>query len=558
MMGAPSDSNAGTSPERESSDDGTNTFDMVVRAWLDDQAPYGVLTTDETYRIQSWNRWLESHTGRRASDVVGQKLVDALPELVERRLARYFEEAMAGRAHVLSHRLHGFLILMTTDAGGSRYESMQQSAQIAPLMKGQRVIGTIAMITDVTERAAREADLHVELAARARLLADEHAARTAADVANRAKDDFLAVLSHELRTPLHAILGWTRVLKDVSLGPEKIARGVASIERNAQAQTQLIEDLLDVSRIISDNLRIEKHRVDLKRPIEAAVEIVRPFAEAKGVRLTVTFDPSLCPIAGDAVRLQQIAWNLVGNAVKFTPSGGHVFVEARADEKHIVVSVRDTGRGIAPEFLPHVFERFAQADSSAARQQEGLGLGLAIVKRLVDLHGGAATATSDGVGHGAVFTLTFPHPDVLSDPAPSLVMPAPEIRRSSSATPLAGARILVVDDNEDARELMAMALSHQGAVVSVAGSAAEAKNAIILAAPDVLVSDVGMPGEDGYALIEWLRSAPERAPIPAIAMTGYAGPEAQRRALGSGFNGHLSKPADLDALVSLVAKLVGH
>jgi signal transduction histidine kinase/CheY-like chemotaxis protein len=511
------------------------------------------VTTDDAFRIRGWNAWMEIHTGRKASEMIGRPLAEALPELAERKLLRYFEDAATGQAHLLSQRLHGCLIRMPTEAGGGRYPYMQQSAQIAPLLHGERIVGTVAMISDVTDRTAQEAALRSELAARARSLADEHAARTAADLANRAKDEFLAVLSHELRTPLHAILGWTAVLREGTASLDVAVRALHAIERNAHIQKQLIEDLLDVSRIVSGNLRIETHRVDLQRPIEAAIEILRPVAHAAGVALTVSLDPALRPLAGDATRLQQVVWNLLGNAVKFTPAGGQVSVVAKSHEDHVSLVVRDTGRGIAPEFLPHVFERFAQADTTVSRQHEGLGLGLAIVKTLVELHGGTASVSSEGVGRGAVFELTFPYPRQMPvDPVSAATKTGPH---RAIASALRGVRVLVVDDNDDARDLMTVALSMQGATVTAATSAADAREAVRRERPDVLISDVGMPGEDGYSLMEWIRATPPLSRIPAIALTGYAGLDAQGRANHAGFNAHLTKPVDLDALAAEVAKL---
>jgi len=543
----------GPGSEAPASEVEPTAFESSVRSWLDHHAPYGLLTTDTAFRIRSWNMWLEMHTGRPAKEMIGQRLAVALPELVERRVYRYFEDAMNGQAHLLSQRLHGFLLQMPTEVGGNRYPCMQQSVQIAPLMQGQRIVGTIAMISDVTDRVTQEAALRSELAARAQLLADEHAARTAADLANRAKDEFLAVLSHELRTPLHAILGWTAVLREGSASAEVHGRGLHAIERNANVQRQLIEDLLDVSRIVSGNLRIETHRVDVRRPIEAAVEMLRPAAEAAGVTLTVSLDPELRPVAGDASRLQQVVWNLLGNAVKFTPSGGRVSVVATSHDTHLSLVVSDTGRGIAPEFLPHVFTRFAQADTTVSREHEGLGLGLAIVKTLAELHGGSMRASSEGVGHGATFELTLPYPENAPTESipPSLVSGAHFALRAT----LPGVRVLMVDDNDDARDLMTVALSMQGATVVAVASAAEARTAIEHERPDVLIRDVGMPGEDGYSLMEWVRRSPELATTPAIALTGYAGLDAQARAEQAGFNAHLTKPVDLELLAQQVAKL---
>ena len=307
-----------------------------------------------------------------------------------------------------------------------------------------------------------------------------------------------------------------------------------------------------MSRIVSGNLRIETKRVDLRRAIEAAVEILRPAAEAKKVRLSISIDPDLGPLVGDAGRLQQVVWNLLGNAVKFTSSGGEVTLIATSQERNVSLTVRDTGKGIEPEFIPHVFERFRQADSSATRPQGGLGLGLSIVKRLVELHGGSVTATSEGVGRGATFALTLPSADSDScERGPSDPGASPR-----SAVSLAGVRVLVVDDDDDAREVMALALSQSGATVFVARSAAEARASLAGARPDVLISDVGMPGEDGYALIRSVRSSsPATADIAAIALTGYAGVDDRARAREAGFNAHLPKPVDIDVLVAQVAKL---
>ncbi|GAC1394788.1 MAG: hypothetical protein NVSMB47_04320 [Polyangiales bacterium] len=554
-MSAPTSQRDASDVARQS--ETSESLERAGRRWLEERPTQGVITCDANGRIRSWNRWLEVHTGRPASETLGRPLVEVFPELVERRLAHLFDEALAGQVRLLSQRLHGFLVRIPTHSGSTRFECMQQSAQIAPLAHEGRVVGTIATITDVTDRVSREADLQSEITARARLFADERAARTEADAANRIKDEFLAVLSHELRTPLHAILGWARLLREARVPPEKVAHGVAAIERNAMAQTQLIEDLLDVSRIVSGNLRIESKRVDLRRAIEAAVEIVRPMAEAKGVRLTVTIAPELAPMVGDAGRLEQIVWNLLGNSVKFTPPGGEVALDAASTDEGISMRVTDSGQGIAPEFLPHLFERFRQADSSATRPQGGLGLGLSIVKRLVELHGGTITATSDGRGRGASFALEFPHAagsdsseHGLSDPGGA----------APSTTSLAGVRILVVDDDDDAREVMALALAQEGATVLVAGSAVEARKTLAGAQVDVLISDVGMPGEDGYALIRSVRASfPGRDRIPALALTGYAGLDDRARAREAGFDAHLTKPVDLDALLAQVAQLAhGH
>ena len=538
--------------------DGSEALERATLRWTEGHSPCGVFTIDLLGRVRGWNHWMETHTGRLASEVVGRALVASFPELVTRGLAHYFDEALTGRVGLVSQRLHGFLLRVMTDSGGSRFECMQQSARIATLLDDGEIIGAIATITDVTDRVAREAELQAELVARGRRLESERSAHAAAAASNRAKDEFLAVLSHELRTPLHAILGWTQVLGEGRLAADQLAHGIAAIERNAQIQTQLVEDLLDVSRIISGDLRIDLRPVSLRRPIEAAVEVIRPAAEAKGIRLSVSIDEELGPVLGDAVRLQQVVWNLLANTVKFTPAGGAVSLVAAPDDGFVTLTVSDTGDGITAEYLPHVFERFSQSDNSATRLHGGLGLGLSIVHRLVELHGGTVTAASKGVGLGATFVVTLPRAEG-DTPFSAVVAPrAVADVGSSEAGPLAGVQVLFVDDDPDGREIMALALSLEGAAVVVADSAAEARVALMRLRPDVLVSDIGMPCEDGYALMRSVRAmTSETANVPAIALTGYASLEDRRRAREAGFDAHLTKPADLPALIAEVARLAG-
>lgn len=548
--------------KRKRGSDQSRQLDVALAGWLEDHPPCGVLVSDESGCVRVWNRWMETHTGRVASDVIGRSLADAFPELVERGLLHYFDEALIGQIRLLSQRLHGFLIRMPTNSGGGRFECMQQSGRIAPLLAEGQVVGAIATITDVTDRVVREAELKSELATRARLLVDERASRADADSSNRAKDEFLGVLSHELRTPLHSILAWARVLREERLAPENLSRGLETIERNAKLQAQLVEDLLDMSLIISGDLRIELEPVSLRHAIEAGVLLVRPDADSKGVQLSVSIadDVGIGLVVGDAGRLQQIVGNLLSNTVKFTPSGGEVSLVATSDDGHVSFSVTDTGEGIAPELLPHVFDRFRQSDSTTARRQGGLGLGLSIVKRLVELHGGTVTAASKGVGLGATFRVTLPRAgaDQTLPPSSRKSAAGAPIGAPSNAGLLAGVRILFVDDDPDGREIMAMALVAEGALVVIAGSAEEARVALSRERPDVLISDIGMPGEDGYALIRSVRNTmPLFANTPAIALTGYAGLEDQRRARDSGFDAHHSKPVDLALLFAQVARAVG-
>ncbi|MFN2475698.1 MAG: ATP-binding protein, partial [Chthoniobacterales bacterium] len=398
---------------------------------------------------------------------------------------------------------------------------------------------------------------------REQLLESERSARTEAERASRMKDEFLATLSHELRTPLNAILGWATILRTEPTAAE-VSEGVEVIERNARAQARIIEDLLDMSRIISGKVRLDVQRVDLASVLEAAMETVRPAANAKGVRLHAVLDPLALPVSGDPSRLQQVFWNLLTNAVKFTPRGGRIQVLLGRVNSHLEASVMDTGAGIAPEFLPHVFDRFRQADASTTRRHGGLGLGLAIVKQLVELHGGSVTAKSAGAGHGAAFAVSLPL---------SALHPAseeqPERRHPTSADSLpadvvtsfdlTGVNVLVVDDEPDARGLIARLLTGRRATVRTAGSAGEAFEMLQAEKPDILISDIGMPNEDGYSLIRRVRAldAARGGNIPAPALTAYARTEDRMKAVLAGFQMHVAKPVEAAELLTMVASLAG-
>jgi PAS domain S-box-containing protein len=420
-----------------------------------------------------------------------------------------------------------------------------------------RVLGMLGVLQDVTERKRTEESLreHTEAAERARLQAEE---------ASRLKDEFLATVSHELRTPLTAVLGWSKLLKSDRFDPQSAARALEAIERNAAAQARLIDDLLDVSRVITGKLRLDVRRVELLPVIEAAAESVRPAAEARGVRLDLRLDPAAGPVSGDADRLRQVVWNLLSNAIKFTPGGGSVSVSLGREGAHAELTVADTGAGIAPEFLPHVFDRFRQADGRITRQHGGLGLGLAITRHLVEIHGGTVEAESPGHGAGATFRVRLPLLQTRNADFGSRVDEGhadshqPAIPDPQSAT-LAGLHVLVVDDDDDTRELMAAVLGRAGARVTPAATAAEAFDAAERLRPDVLLADIGMPGEDGYTLIKRVRALGAEAggDVPAAALTAYARPEDRTRALESGFQMHIAKPSDPDALTSAVAKLAG-
>jgi signal transduction histidine kinase/ActR/RegA family two-component response regulator len=392
--------------------------------------------------------------------------------------------------------------------------------------------------------------------ARQKLLLDERRARSEAEAANRIKDEFLATLSHELRTPLTSLLGWASLLRAEDVDDSLREQGLQAIERNARVQTQLIDDLLDVSRIISGKLSLDVRPTEISSVVEAAIAVVRPASDAKGIRLTYTRDPAIGSISGDSARLQQIAWNLLSNAVKFTPERGRIEVRLEQKDSHVQLTVSDNGQGINPEFLPRVFDRFRQADSSTTRDYGGLGLGLAIVRHLVELHGGTVRAESAGESKGASFCVTFP---LIAERIDSSVLSQSGEYGQMDRNSLNGLRVLVVDDEPDARQIISTLIKRTGAEVMACESAHEALEAIEKWHPDVLMSDIGMPGEDGYSLINKVRSLPaERGgDVPAAAFTAYAREEDRQRALDAGYQMHIAKPVSSGQLVAMIAHLAG-
>lgn len=530
--------------------------------WINDLAGQGILITDADLKIRAWNRWLEEHSGLSASEVLGRSLLEVYSVLETRRLDRHYKWVLEGQTRILSQRLHGHLLPLPIDANMSGFSEMQQTARISPLIaEDGRVIGTLTVIEDVTERVAREAELQAQIDARTQALAREKAAREEAEEANRLKDEFLATVSHELRTPLTAILGWSNMLLARRRDEEMHDRGLEIIHRNAQAQNQLISDLLDVSRIISGKLRLDLRTVELPAVIEAAVEATRPAAEAKGVRLTTALDPRSGPINGDADRLQQVVWNLLTNALKFTDAGGEIGVSLSSVDTRVEITVQDSGIGIAPEFLPHIFDRFRQADPGTNRIHGGMGLGLSIVRQLVELHGGTVRAESEGEGKGATFTVSLPFVNFRRGPERAERLPPGAVGHAEITCPpsLQGLRVLAVDDEADTREMIRAVLEHCKMEVITAASASEALEALAQSHPDVLISDLGMPGEDGYALIAKVRALPaERGGhIPAAALTAYVRAEDRVKVLRSGFQLHVSKPLEPNELVAVVANLAG-
>jgi signal transduction histidine kinase/ActR/RegA family two-component response regulator len=423
-----------------------------------------------------------------------------------------------------------------------------------------RNVGRVWSFSDITERRHAEAAAEEAAEERTHLLESERNARADAERASAMKDEFLATLSHELRTPLSAILGWAQVLRLRTSSQEELRHGLEAIERNARMQAQLIEDLLDMSRITSGKLRLDMQPVDPVTFVEAALETVRPAAEAKSIRLEKHLEASTGPVSGDPHRLQQVVWNLLSNAIKFTPHGGIVRIGLRRDAAYVELTVEDSGIGIKPEFLPYVFERFRQADATTTRMFGGLGLGLSIVRRLVELHGGTVRAMSRGEGEGSTFAVRFPfertYASARSRTPKAGAAPATFDFEHADLT---GLKVLVVEDEPDARDLARRVLIECHANVVTASTASEAITAVETEKPDVIVSDIGMPDVDGYELLRRIRAlGPERGGrAPAIALTAFARTEDRMRALRAGFLVHVAKPVEPSELVATVASVAG-
>ena len=460
------------------------------------------------------------------------------------------------------------LIVLTTraDDGHSTAEITRLFQSVGNMVLLERPFGVSSLISTVQTalRARRkqyevrtllryEREAHRE---REQLLAAERAARSEAEHASRMKDEFLATVSHELRTPLNAILGWSQLLRHEHVTKQDMQHGLETIERNARAQTQLIEDLLDMSRIVSGKLRLDVRSLEPAEFIDAAIETVLPAAQAKNIRIDKMLDPAASPIAGDAGRLQQVVWNLLSNAIKFTPKGGKVQVALERIDSHVEIRVADTGRGVRPDLLAHVFERFRQGDSSTTRTYGGLGLGLAIVKHLAELHGGTVRAESAGEDQGSTFTVSIPISVAHMRTSSGRSQHTDEASYfECDRTSLEGLKVLAIDDETDARELVARMLSQCGAEVRTCASASEALDVYRAFGPDVVVSDIGMPGTDGYEFLRRLRETGSRT--PAIALTAFARTEDRTRALLAGYRAHVSKPVEPAELIATIASVAG-
>jgi PAS domain S-box-containing protein len=442
-----------------------------------------------------------------------------------------------------------------------------QSSLSAPMAVMGRIVGTIE-VQSYEQTAYREehatamrmaANLTAIAIENVRLLERESTARASAEESNRLKDEFLATVSHELRTPLTAILGWSRMLQGAPLESDMAVRAIETIKRNAKAQAQIIDDILDVSRIITGNLYLDLQPIELAPVLESAINVVRPTAEAKGIQIEVDFEQEPAAVPGDSNRLQQVFWNLLSNAVKFTPTGGKVTVQLRQVDSNVEIEVADTGQGITAEFLPFVFDRFRQADSTSTRQHGGLGLGLAIARHLIEIHGGSIEARSGGEGEGATFTVRLPLVGSVIEPdtsmnAAKIDEEAESRERLKAQEILSGLHVLIVDDDRDTLDLLSAALTQRSARVTTASSAGEAIRALKFFRPDVLISDIAMPGEDGYELLQKVIALDTVPAIPAIAITAYAKQEDKERALAAGFQRYLAKPVELGEFINAVAE----
>jgi PAS domain S-box-containing protein len=513
--------------------------EQQYRLLVESVSDHAIFMLDVTGHVVNWTPAAERLLGYTADDIVGQSFT--LFFTPEDRQRGTPEQEMrtaetTGRAEAEGWRVR---------KDGSRFWGDEIMSPIRSV--SGELQGFAKVVRDLTDRQRAELE-------RERLY-------TQAQEANRLKDEFLGTVSHELRTPLNAILGWTHLLEtgEMKLDESRRRRAIATIRRNAEIQAQLVDDLLDVSRIISGKMRLEIQPTDLRQVLTNAVESLQPAAEARGIALEISVQGDEAVVSADPDRLQQIVWNLLSNAIKFTPSGGRVCVEGRMSPRGTDIIVEDTGIGIAPEVLPFIFDRFRQGDSSTRRSHGGVGLGLAIVRHLVELHGGSVDAVSRGEGRGTTFTVRLPVGVALPTRAssPPAVPPQTMARDLPS---LKDVRVLLVDDDGETREVLTLFLNKSGAQVLAAESAAQAVALLEQHTPDVIIADIGMPGEDGYMFINKVRtrSTAKKDQPPAIALTAYARKEDRERALKAGFQRHISKPADPSAVLAAVAELLPH
>jgi len=496
--------------------------------------------------VTSWNQSAERLFGFTKEEMIGHSILRIIPPelhheedriLAELRRGNRIERYETERLHKSGRRLHiSLTISPIRDTSGT-------------------IIGAAKVAHDITELRERQAQLTQIAADRELLLQSERAARAEAERLSRLKDEFLATLSHELRTPLNAIQGWTQILRHHNASPQDFQRGLEAIDRNVRAQTQIVSDLLDMSRIISGQVLLEVRPMNLHDVIRSALESVRPSAEGKGIRLHALLDSKLGPVRGDPYRLQQVLWNIFANAIKFTPKGGQVTVALARVDSHAEITVDDTGIGIEPEFLPFVFDRFRQADAGIGRRYGGLGLGLSIVKSLVELHGGAVQVKSAGRDRGSTFTVRLPIYHVRVDDADRWKSMRSDPLDTIELPRLDDTRVLVIDDDLEGCAVMARMLEGRGATVRCIPSGGEALELLARERYHIVLSDIGMPDMDGYDFMQRVRRLPHEhaRAIPAIAITAYARPEDRQRALLAGYQIHLSKPIEAQELIAAIA-----
>ncbi len=520
--------------------------EQVFHLLVDSVQEYAIFMLDPVGIVSTWNQGARRLNGYEAEEIIGQHFSRFYPPEVSRD---FIDSELDTALREGQFRDEGWRVRKD----GSR---LWADVTITPVREPSgRLIGFAKVTRDLTSR--RDADEQKTQLIR------EQAARQAAERSDRMKDEFLATLSHELRTPLNAIIGWTHIL-DQDPRPETLKKGLAVIARNAAAQSQLVADILDVQRLASGRLRLNLDTVELGRIVDLALDTVRPAAAAKNISLIPIMDTAAPSVLGDAERLQQIVWNLLSNAIKFTPKGGRVAIRLMKVGSHVDLTVEDNGPGIAPEFLPHLFERFRQFDASSTRRHGGLGLGLSIVRSLAELHGGTVAVANAAHG-GAIFSVRLPvasvgaqSPAIVANQAMSVATVDKQVSLSSAPS-LKDVKVLVVDDDADGRQLVAQVLGLCGADVMLAGSAADAFPMVGRERPHVIVCDIGMPDEDGYGFIERVRrlSMEEGGATPAAALTAFASTQDRMRALNAGFQIHIPKPVQPAELVTVVASLIG-
>jgi PAS domain S-box-containing protein len=528
---------------RKQAEEATRRLEFHVES-----SPLAVVEWDTDFRVSRWSASAERLFGWKAEDVLGK-------HVNEWRFV--FTDDVDAVALVTNRQREGVEVQgITRNRNYTREGSILYCEWYNSVLRDERgkLVSVLSLVLDVTARQSAEEE-------RAASLVRERDARQHAEEADRLKDEFLATLSHELRTPLTSILGWASMIRNGEVEGSNASRAIETIERNARSQARLIDDLLDVSRIITGNLRLDLHPLNLAPIVDTALDALRPTADAKGMKLQTRFVPGQCLVKGDPNRLRQVIWNLLSNAIKFTPRHGSVSIDLTCVESTARLTVSDTGDGISPEFLPYVFDRFRQAEGSISRKQGGLGLGLAVARHLVELHGGTIRAESDGIGKGAVFTVDLPLAQERRDPARAEERRREVERRRSrmGAVRLDGVHVLLVEDDDDSRKLLGTMLKRYGARVTSTKSAAEALAVFEGELPDVLISDIGMPDQDGYELMRKLRALPpERGgKTPAIALTGYASRKDRERALNTGYQQHMAKPIEQADMIKAIAALVG-